>query len=153
MSTMKELMAKMMNTVGGYVEDKVNVMEELKNEIEAKERELEEKEEALAEIVNQRQLIEIMIMQLDAEERRILEEHQEKTLELAELKERYDSDKLGQMIMNISAGKVYIESEEVCEETNEGASEVCEETNEGASDNKRGSVEDVLETIKNQIKK
>ena len=52
MSTMKELMAKMMNTVGGYVEDKVNVMEELKNEIEAKERELEEKEEALAEIVN-----------------------------------------------------------------------------------------------------
>ena len=94
-------------------------------------------------------------MQLDAEERRILEEHQEKTLELAELKERYDSDKLGQMIMNISAGKVYIESEaseetsEVCEE----ASEASEEEVSEANDNKCSSVEDVLETIKNQIKK
>lgn len=145
MSTMKELMERMMNTVGGYVEDKVNGMEEMKRELEMKEKELDDKQRELREISNQRQLIEIMIMQLDEEERRVMNEIEEKEIEIAGIRERYESDKLGLMIMNMREGKE-VSEEETSEERSDEASE-CEE----ASDEK--CIDDILEEIKNQIKK
>ena len=142
---MKELMERMMNTVGGYVEDKVNGMEEMKRELEMKENELKDKQRELREISNQRQLIEIMIMQLDEEERRVMNEIEEKEIEIAGIRERYESDKLGLMIMNMREGKE-VSEEETSEERRDEASE-CEE----ASDEK--CIDDILEEIKNQIKK
>ena len=162
MSTMKELMERMMNTVGGYVEDKVNGMEEMKKELEMKESELEDKQRELREIGNQRQLIEIMIMQLDEEERRVMNEIEEKEIEIAGIRERYESDKLGLMIMNMREGKETsdegaskCEETSECEERSDEASECeCEEVSECECEaNDAKCMDDILEEIKNQIKK
>ena len=152
MSTMKELMERMMNTVGGYVEDKVNGMEKMKKELEMKENELEDKQRELREISNQRQLIEIMIMQLDEEERRVMNEIEEKEIEIAGIRERYESDKLGLMIMNMREGKeTSDEGASECEEASDECEEVSDERSEEASEAK--CMDDILEEIKNQIKK
>ena len=148
---MKELMERMMNTVGGYVEDKVNGMEEMKRELEMKEKELDDKQRELREISNQRQLIEIMIMQLDEEERRVMNEIEEKEIEIAGIRERYESDKLGLMIMNMREGKETSECEERSDEASECECEASECECEEASEAK--CMDDILEEIKNQIKK
>ncbi len=103
-NTMQKLMEEMMNKVGGYVADKVESIEQMTNDISNKEAEIEETNNKIQDIINQLQLIEIMKMQLEAEQK-ILEENQKQmVLDLAEMKRAYDADKLGKMIMNIANG-------------------------------------------------